>query len=164
MIKQFEILGSKKRTVLYRSSDKRRFEYVIMQPITIEEEQDIERSKEETDHFSFYPADNVGVYDKNIFCYGSIDFHNEDDIKVINDANILDMNIMNKSDYIPKYFDYENGIIATDEKGILISSPTWNKIEWFKYNYCLLGKPERVIIYKVDAKDYSNILKSDNIC
>ena len=28
--------------------------------------------------------------------------------------------------------------------------PTWDEFEWFKYNYCLIGKPQRIVIHECD--------------
>jgi hypothetical protein len=43
-------------------------------------------------------------------------------------------------------FNYQEGYALVE--GIAKTYPTFDIIEWFKYNHCLIGKPARIIIYK----------------
>lgn len=43
-------------------------------------------------------------------------------------------------------FNYQEGYALIE--GIAKTYPTFDIIEWFKYNHCLIGKPTRIIIYK----------------
>ena len=37
---------------------------------------------------------------------------------------------------------------------------TTNNIKWLQFNHCLIGKPQRIIIYKVDKKKLANVRRS----
>ena len=51
------------------------------------------------------------------------------------------------SNWIESNFNYENGTITSNSEGIYKGYQTWQFLKWFKYNYCLIGKPKRILIY-----------------
>ena len=51
---------------------------------------------------------------------------------------------------IPSNFDYNTGYVYSNNEDIFKTHDTWNKIDWFKFNHCLIGKPERIIIYRIN--------------
>ena len=67
-----------------------------------------------------------------------------DDIGIIKKFNLLDDS--DKGNIVPSGFDYLEGVAHHD--GVIKYKPTWDVVEWFKYNHCLIGKPERIVIFQ----------------
>ena len=88
---------------------------------------------------------------RDIFLYGEIDLNNSDDLELIKDTDIMTDEI-NQASNIPSDFDYETGDVYANNEGIYKCHDTWNKLDWFKFNYCLLGKPSKIIIYKINKQ------------
>lgn len=147
MIKTRNILGTKNQVVLARSNTK----LTIMEPISEEQEIALDKMKDETGSCEFNTMYNHRIPGSDILAYGTIDINSEGDITFLQGKNIINMEIdapMAAIYYTG--FNYDKGVIESNEEGVFKWTHTWDKIEWFKYNHCLLGKPTRIIIY-----DYS---------
>lgn len=141
-MKTLKLNGIRKRAILCRSNDVVKA-VVVMIPITEEQEKEI-------DDNGYIDINNLRVAANNIYCYGSIDINNKEDADYIKKFDLI-----GKSDddnYIHSRYDYEKGIVKFDGK-IAKTYPTSNVIEWFKYNHLLIGKPERILIYKCKTHD-----------
>lgn len=138
-------LFNTQKKVLLSRSDKNMYG-IFMEAITEKVEQQIDK---QGGAFQYRTLDGHIITDTNTYLYGEIDLNNPKDIKYLMRFKNA---ILNPYDYNQWYytsFDYDTGEIkANDEnifKGInFIADP----IKWFKYKYCILGKPERIIIYK----------------
>mgnify|MGYP003332628166 CR=1 FL=1 len=139
------ILGTKKEVMMNRSN----LFVMLMEPITEKDEELIDKSKEvDFPTELFKNRKGIEISPKNIFLYGEVNIDNKDDIALINKHDIITLEIFGASN-MPADFNYETGIITSDEYGTFKTTDTWNKLKWFKYKYCLLGKPNRVVLYKI---------------
>ena len=64
---------------------------------------------------------------------------------------------------IPSRFSYKTGDVYSDREGIFRCHDTWDKVKWFKFNHLLIGKPERIIIYRINKKYVNTIVKNTTI-
>lgn len=139
MAKKFNYFGSLKKMMLYRSSERGgRGDCVMLRPLTEKQEQEID----DNDYFSLtYNGDDITIPKANILFYGEIDLKNEDDLAIIIKRHLVDENL--KYSQIPHNFDYATGV------GENSWAPTNNPVDWFKFVHTRLGKPRRVIAYKI---------------
>ena len=54
--------------------------------------------------------------------------------------------------FVHSNFDYEKGCFTTID-GYAKGAPTSDAILWYRYNYVLIGKPKRVLIFKINKSD-----------
>lgn len=141
------LFNTQKKVILSRS-DKGNYT-VFMEAITEEIENNIDKQSDIKGSFTYSALKGNIVTSSNTYLYGEIDLDNPKDIKYLNRFKNA---ILNSYDYHMWYytsFDYKTGNITANEEGIFkginfIADP----IKWFKYQYCILGKPKRIIIYK----------------
>lgn len=114
-----------------------------MEAITEEQEHRIDRSANYYGAIQFERKDGIIVAAKDIYLYGEINFNNDDDIELIKRFKLINED----GNYIHSNFDYEKGNFTTID-GIAKTYPTWDLINWFKYCHVLIGKPQRIIVYK----------------
>lgn len=129
---------------------------VLMHAISEEDEKRIDDSIEEnpTGRPMYHLDNKIIATGKNIYTYGTVNLKNKEDIDFINTLDIVNPDVMNSGNWIPSKFDYNKGIIESDEDGIVRWYQTWNNLKWFMYNYCRIGKPKRVIIYRARPEEY----------
>lgn len=134
--KRINLLGIRKKAVLCHFDGPRGGHCAVMESITDEEENYIDRRK---CHKLFI---NDVVDESNIYFYGDINLDNEDDINLIMKKSLINENVLIRSN-----FNYDRGEhdVTDQVRCSVINSP----IEWFKYNHCLIGKPAKVIVYKI---------------
>lgn len=124
---------------------------LVMEELSEQDEADIDRTADLTEGMYFIKKiknDYVRIPSRDIFLYGEIDVNNKADLNLIKKADIITQEI-NMAANIPSNFDYETGIVRSNKEGVFKSHDTWNKIDWFKFNHCLIGKPKRIIIYRI---------------
>lgn len=124
---------------------------LVMEELSEQDEAEIDNSAELTDGMCFMKKvgnQYVRIPSRDIFLYGEIDINNKADLELIKKADIITQEV-NMAANIPSNFDYENGIVRSNKEGIFKTHDTWNKIDWFKFNHCLIGKPKRIIIYRI---------------
>nr|UWI24163.1 MAG: hypothetical protein [Bacteriophage sp.] len=107
-----------------------------MRPITEEDEQNL-------DKWEYLNIDNKRIDKKDIYCYGEINLSSNDDVEYIKKFSLLDTD---NGGIIHSNFNYQEGYALIE--GIAKTYSTFDIVEWFKYNHCLIGKPTRIIIYK----------------
>jgi hypothetical protein len=107
-----------------------------MRPITEEDEQNL-------DKWECINVDGKRIDKKDIYCYGEINLSSNDDVEYIKKFSLLDTD---NGGTIHSNFNYQEGCALIE--GIAKTHPTFDIVEWFKYNHCLIGKPTRIIIYK----------------
>lgn len=138
------ILGIKKRTILNRSNNS----YMYMEAISEKEEELIDESKKEFSTIRFKTKDGFILKPDDIFLYGEVNLDDPNDIYFINNKDILSMDPFMPMK-INSNFNYEQETITSDDRGVFLVHDIFNKLDWFKFNYCLIGKPKRVIIFQI---------------
>ena len=115
-------------------------DFIIMKPISDKEENYINKHNR-------YFIEDKSKHVNNILLYGEVDFNNQEDISLINKFNFIEEN----GNIIYSNFNFDNGTITTIDNLIKMYQ-TFNNILWFKFCYCLIGKPNKIVIYKVSNK------------
>lgn len=146
-MQKINIMGIRSKAILNRTSNS----YLVMQSITEEEELAIDNAMDSDDIVRFVLEEKYIIPTRDIFLYGQVDITKDSDCSIVKNAKIITEEINNAAN-IPSNFDYETGDVYSDENGIFKCHDTWNKLDWFKFNHLLIGKPERIIIYKIDKK------------
>ena len=144
-MRKINIMGIRSKVILNRTLGN----YLVMQSITEEEETAIDNAMDSEDVIKFVLEEKYVIPIRDIFLYGHVDITNKDDIQVIKNSKIITEEV-NGAANIPSKFSYKSGEVYSDKEGIFRCHDTWDKIKWFKFNHVLLGKPERVIIYKIN--------------
>lgn len=130
-------LNKLKKVMLCRI-DKRK---LMLSVLSDAEEAQIDESDNIADT-KFWDNGETIVPQRDIKCYGSVKVNSEEDM-----FNIGNIGIVPKTGgYIPSGFNYETKRCITNN-GIMTHYPTFNHVLWFKYNYTLIGRPSKIIIY-----------------
>ncbi len=119
-----------------------------MEPIT-EKDMIILNTKIANKSVTFITRNKKKITNEDILLYGDVNFDNDNDINYI---NRFKRKLLNPYDYANFYystFDYENGTIYKDmKKDVFLGYQLMNDVvKWFKYHYCLIGKPKYFIVY-----------------
>lgn len=142
MPKIVNLLGIRNKAMLCRTKTMGDYIFTVMRGIT-------ESQEKELDELESIRLDDKIITKDNIYCYGLIDVNNSEDLNYVKKFNIINPDSEN---CIHSNYNYEKGNVVI-ETHIAKTYPTYNPIEWFKYNYMLIGKPERIIIYKCKKCD-----------
>lgn len=142
MPKVVNLLGIRKKAILCRIKVMGNYSYTVMRPITEEEEKIIDRDEKIT------IDDNVITKD-NIYCYGEFDVNNPEDINYIKKFNIINLDEINS---VHSDFNFDEGNVVI-EGNIAKTYSCYDVVKWFKYNYVLIGKPNRILIYKCKKEE-----------
>lgn len=160
-MRKINIMGIRSKVILNKTLEN----YLIMQSISEEEETAIDNAMDSDDVIKFVLEGKYVISIKDIFLYGHVDITNKDDIQVIKNSKIITEEV-NGAANVPSKFSYKSGEVYSDKEGIFRCHDTWDKIKWFKFNHILLGKPERIIIYKINKKhvsrNRSTIVRNNN--
>ena len=127
--------------------------YLVMEQLSEEDEHYIDATDSTEGGMHFIKKVNskthIRIPSRDIFLYGEIDINNHSDLELIKNSDII-TNEVNMATNIPSNFDYESGDVFSDSNNIIKTHDTWNRIDWFKFNHCLIGKPNRIIIYRIN--------------
>ena len=146
-MQKINIMGIRSKAIMNRTHEN----YLVMQAITEEEELAIDNAMDTEDTIRFVLEEKYVIPGRDIFLYGHVDINNPDDVEIIKNAKIITEEI-NGAANVPSNFDYETGDVYSDKEGIFRCHDTWDKVKWFKLNHLLIGKPERIIIYRINKK------------
>ena len=139
MEKTVNLLGIREKAILCRIRDM--YEKVVMMiPITKEQEDTLEHTERL----------NLEVSRKSVICYGEVDIDNPQDAYAIKKFDLLGHE--ESDNFVHSNFDYEKGCFTTID-GYAKGAPTSDAILWYRYNYVLIGKPKRVLIFKINKSD-----------
>lgn len=83
---------------------------------------------------------------EQIYMYGEVNLDDPKNIRMIEDMNLVDPDLRS---WMPVDFNYNKGIV-TQKQDIAKMSPTRDAVLWFKYVHCMIGKPKRIIVYRVN--------------
>ena len=137
MAKVVNLFGIREKAILSRTKNLGNYIYVIMKPITKEDEKTLDNEEELNINGNIVTKDDV-------YCYGEFDVTNPEDINYVKKFNIINLDNNNQ---VHSNFDFESGEVII-EGNIAKMYDCYDVIKWFKYNYLLIGKPNRIIIYK----------------
>lgn len=145
-MKSINIMNIRSKVILNRFANN----VLIMEALSEKDERIIDTLMDAENGY-FTVLNNIRISTKDIFLYGEINLNNNNDIKLLQKSDIITQEI-NQASNIPSNFNYENGFVYADKDGVYRCHDTWDKIDWFKFNHLLIGKPSRIIIYKVDKR------------
>lgn len=141
MLQEINLLGIRKQTILCHFE--KRCDLAVMKEITETDEKNIDKGLRFNTGTQFIERDKI-------ILYGEIDFNNKNDVKLIKNKNLMFPEIV--SNIVYSTFDYKSGI-ATPINNVYKMTIEVDPVKWFMYNYCLIGKPKRIIVYKT-TKSY----------
>lgn len=91
-----------------------------------------------------YNSPKYGIIEsENVYHIGELNFDNPEIVSLADNLKIVPDNGYK----IYSSFDFENAELKT-ENGVLKWYDTYNPVKILKYNYCQIGKPKYVIIFK----------------
>ncbi len=142
-----KVFGTKKIVTLSRFNENSRVPSVVMEAID-------EKDEEEIDAIIKYggsiklKSKNV-VNKEDIYVYGDININSKSDISYLEKFKRIILNPYTMCTFIPTNFDFKAGSYSCSVlTGSTIGSPFQSDyLKWFKWNYCLLGNPKKIIIY-----------------
>lgn len=137
------------KTVLLSRSDKKDYG-VFMEAIDKETEDNFDKQIKAKGFFAYKTISGAIVNNSAIYLYGEIDLNNKGDIKQLNKFKNAILNSFDISNWYYTKFDYDTGLVQYNEEkqAYLGINFIANHIAWFKQQYCKIGKPNRIIIYK----------------
>lgn len=136
-MKEIPLNGIRQKVLLCRTSGLKGNFNVMMRPITEEEEKHID------DYKSIEFVDSR-INGGHIISYGEINIDSKEDKDTIEKWNFV---MDDCSSMIPSNYDYDKGVGYIDDR-VMKYAPTIDAYKWFKYCYLLIGKPDRILIYK----------------
>lgn len=143
--KIINVLGIRRKMILCRIKGvKDKCFNVYVEKITKEQEDNIDKAVNKYGEIKYKINDKILIGAKDIYLYGEININDNNDLNQIKKCNLIDDN----GGTIYSNFDYEKGKVTVYDN-IIRYYNTWNTINWFKFCYCLIGKPERIIIYRM---------------
>lgn len=137
MAKVVNLLGMREKAILSRTKNLGNYIYVVMKSITKEDEKTLDDEEEININSNIITKDDI-------YCYGEFDVTNPEDINYVKKFNIINLDNNNQ---VHSNFDFETGEVII-EGNIAKMHDCYDVVKWFKYNYLLIGKPNRIIIYK----------------
>ena len=141
MLQEINLLGIRKQTILCHFE--KICDLAVMKEITETDEKNIDKGLRFNTGTQFIERDKI-------ILYGEIDFNNKNDVKLIKNKNLMFPETV--SNIVYSTLDYKSGI-ATSINNVYKMTIEVDPVKWFMYNYCLIGKPKRVIVYKT-TKSY----------
>ena len=142
MPKVVKLLGIRKKAILCRIKLMGTFVYTVMRPITEEQEKILDRDEQ-------IDIDGNIISKDNIYCYGEFDVTNSEDIEYIKKFNIINLDEVNS---VHSNYNFEEGNVVI-EGNVAKTYSCYDVVKWFKYNYVLIGKPNRILIYKCKKEE-----------
>lgn len=138
------ICGIRKKTILCRIKDyKNKYFNVIMKGINKDEEDIIDKFI--NNEYTTVDLDDIHISNsKHIYLYGEVNVKDKKDINIIYNFDLINHDIDN---YIYSTFNYDKGTISINGP-VVKRYPSRNCLDWFKFHHCLIGKPQRIIVYK----------------
>ena len=152
-MKTMNILGSRSYTILYRTETSSISKYRVMLPITEKQEEELDKKKMLTLNSDFT------INGDKVLTYGEHEVDKKEGRNYLRSINICSLDSEN---FVYTNIDYKTGQVYSDENGKFLQSPTWDNIVWFMYNLCLLGNPQRIVIFDVNKEELKNLYNEFN--
>ena len=142
--KVINLLGIRQKVILCRIDNiNGKYNNVYIEPITEEQELRIDNSQKYYNEIRYELKDGTIITSKSIYAYGEINVEDINDINQIKSFNLIN----SEGGIINSNFNYDKGCSIIKDN-VATYYTTWDPIKWFMYCYCLIGKPNRIIIYK----------------
>lgn len=135
-MKTINVNGLRKKIILSTFNDKGIVTKLMMMPISKEQEDEIDNNLS-------LKINEIIIKKNQISVYGEVNFSKDDLNKIDKITNI----VPEDGGWLYSNLDLETGDV-TLEGNTPKMYPTFDPVTWFEYNYLLLGKPERIIIFK----------------
>lgn len=122
---------------------------IIMIPIDEKEEEEIDNIGDEM--LVFHRGNrSFSISMRNIYCYGEVDFTNQETVNQINAFKFLDyLGIVGV--HIYSRYDYKTHSCSSPKRHCLWTE-TWNPAELAKMAHGYLGKPKRILLFNQNIK------------
>lgn len=148
MTKIKNILNISKKVMLSRSD--RKTYRVYMEAIDNNIEKKFDEQIEKKGSYKYTTCDGITIHSDDVLLYGEINLNNKNDIKLLDKFKDYLLNSWDESNFLYSNFNYNTGKIAFNENrnAYIGTNFVANHIAWFKQMYCMLGKPDKIIIYK----------------
>lgn len=154
MLKSINICGTRQIACLYRSDNSRTF----MVAINDNDEKVLKRIKDAEDGV-FSVSVTCGINNNevkytipknNILLYGEVDMDSDDDLDVffMYKNKLMNDDVMGRKNIVPTSLDYDSGLVSVEAREVIRTADTWDLETWLKYNHCLIGKPNKILIYE----------------
>jgi len=145
-VKTMNMMSRYRRRILNRSNDG----IIVLQELTEKEENQIDTSMIKYGRLTYLLDNKYKIDAKHIYLYGDIDLNNEEDLFFLNKFSSIICDEYSPSNFIYSNLDYNTGIVSAEpERNQYIGYTCMNYKKWFEYNYLLIGKPKKVIIYSI---------------
>lgn len=148
-MKKTRILFNTSTKVLLSRSDRKDYR-VYIEAIDEKTEENLDKQIKIRGFYKYQTIDKYIVDNNDVLLYGEINLDNKEDINYLDKFKNYILNSWDECNFLYSNFNYEKGEITMDEsRGAFIGTNfVANHIKWFKQQYCILGKPKRIIIYK----------------
>lgn len=111
-------------------------ECIVLKPLTSDEEFEIDKTRKYT-HNNYIT--------NGIISYGTFDI--ESDLDFIEYKHFIDDRVIGSSNWI--YSNVSKDFkVTTNKDGVIPKYPTLDAVKWFLHCYTLIGRPEKIIIFK----------------
>lgn len=135
-MKTLNLLGLREKIILSTFNEHGTLIKIMMIPITKEQEDYLDKNR------SIKLNDKVTITSNQVFVYGECNF-SEEDIAKLERCNIVPEN----GGWIYSGVNLETGEVTYEDR-VPKQYPTFDPVIWFEYNYMLIGKPKRVLVFK----------------
>ena len=130
--------------ILYSEKNRQTNKEVIMTYLTEEEEKLIDNLGKEVLQLE-RGSRTFSISVNRIYCYGEVDFHNNEDLKTIDSFNFLD-NIGSIGVPVFADYDYETHTCNSPTKHYRWSQ-TFSPKRLAMFAHAVIGKPQRIILF-----------------
>lgn len=147
--KSMNLMGKFRRRILnhFKAST------IVLQILTEEEENQIDTSMIKYGRLTYLLDNKYKIDVKHIYLYGDINLNNKEDLFFLNKFSSIICDEYSPSNFIYSNLDYNTGIVSAEpERNQYIGYTCMNYKKWFEYNYLLIGKPKKIIIYDIPTK------------
>ena len=142
-------LFNTQKQVLLSRSDKKEYG-VFMEIISEKTEKELDRQMNIYNSFTYNNLHGKQIKSSSVYLYGEVNLDSKKDINYLLKFKNAILNPFDSGNCYYTSFDYETGEIQYNEQkqAYLCVNFIDDYLKWFKYNYCIIGKPKRIIIYK----------------
>lgn len=140
-MKEIQLNGIRGRQLMCRTKTVAGTFAVYMQPIS--ESQEHELDTKERVYIRLDEDNGFTVSRDVIYAYGEVNPDAKEDSDIIKKLNLVDSD----GSTIHSQFNYEKGIANYENVPKFYTTTDTNL--WWKYCYTIVGKPKRIIVYKV---------------
>lgn len=121
----------------------------VMIPIDEEEEKLIDNIDKST--LKFHRGNkSFSISMKDIYCYGEVDFEDQDTLNQINEFKFLDY-LAEVGVHIYSRYDYKTHSCSSPKRSCLWTE-TWSPSQLAKMAHGYLGKPKRILLFNYNTK------------